>query len=454
MDFVSYIIYFIITIAILVFVHEFGHFAAAKLSGMRADIFAIGFGKRLFGYNKLTGFTFGDLPKDFDGQGNTDYRVCLLPLGGYVKIAGMVDETTKDEALFAKEPEEYEFRAKSTPKKMFVITAGVLMNLLLALLIFWGVNYYKGKQVTKTTTIGYVDPGSKVDSLGFKHGDRIISVNGKQMQNWEEVLASIYIHTLGDDLNVRIDRGGNEEVITVPRRAVPEETREAFIIPDNTKPAIGEVVPGSPAEKAGIKSGDIFLALNKEEVFSPAQTTRIISTNEGNQLPLTVLRQQDTLNLAVTPDSEGKIGVRIGYVYRGEIEHQEFGIFESFLYGWGEIERMTNLTFSMLGKVFTGKVEFKKAFGGPIKIAQVATTSAEAGFVSFLYFLALLSLSLAIINIMPFPVLDGGHLIMIAVEGIMKREIPLKVKIAIQNVGVVLLLLLMAFIIYNDILSL
>ncbi len=133
----DYIIYFAITIAILVFVHEFGHFAAAKLSGMRADVFAIGFGKRLLGWNKISGFSFGDLPKDFDGQGHTDYRLCLLPLGGYVKIAGMVDESYDTEAL-NQPAKPYEFRAKSLPKKVFVITAGVLMNLLLAWLIFWG----------------------------------------------------------------------------------------------------------------------------------------------------------------------------------------------------------------------------------------------------------------------------------------------------------------------------
>ena len=127
--------------------------------------------------------------------------------------------------------------------------------------------------------------------------------------------------------------------------------------------------------------------------------------------------------------------------------------FESFYLGWLEINRMTELTFRMLGKVISGNIEFGKAFGGPIKIAQFAAESADSGILSFLKFLALLSLSLAIINIMPFPVLDGGHLVIIVIESIIKREIPVKVKIAIQNVGFVLLLLLMAFILYNDILN-
>ena len=139
--------------------------------------------------------------------------------------------------------------------------------------------------------------------------------------------------------------------------------------------------------------------------------------------------------------------------YAGPVELKTHGFFESFYLSWQEIVRMTELTFKMLGKVISGNIEFGKAFGGPIKIAQFAAKSADSGILSFLYFLALLSLSLAIINIMPFPVLDGGHLVIIIIESIFKREIPVKVKVAIQNVGFVLLLILMAFILYNDILN-
>ena len=195
----EYVIYFAITIGILVFVHEFGHFAAAKLCGMRADVFAIGFGKRLFGWNKIKGFSFGELPKDFDGQGHTDYRLCLLPLGGYVKIAGMVDESM-DVDFADKEPQPYEFRAKPVWMKVIVITAGVLMNLLLAWIIFWGRNYFQEKPVTKTTTVGYVIPGSAADSIGFIKGDKILTVNGKAVANWEELIEQLFINTLGEDL--------------------------------------------------------------------------------------------------------------------------------------------------------------------------------------------------------------------------------------------------------------
>ena len=450
----DYIIYFAITIGILVFIHEFGHFAAAKLSGMRAEIFAIGFGKRLFGWNKKTGFSFGELPKDFDGEGNTDYRLCLLPLGGYVKITGMVDESLDTNNL-ASEPQPYEFRAKPLWAKVFVITAGVLMNLLLAWLIFWGANFFQGKPSTKTTTIGFVEKNSIADSLGFKRGDKILSVNGNAVNNWEELRTEIFINTLGEDLRLKIERNGSITEMNIPRKNVPEdETQRLFLIPEGIRPAIGEVMKDSPAEKAGFKSGDIFFAVNDKFVFVPKDVTEIVSANKGSNINVTLLRDKDTIEIAVIPNEEGKIGVALSVAFTGEVEYVTYGFFESFYYGWLDIVRMTNLTFNMLGKVFSGNVEFKKAFGGPIKIAEFAAKSADSGFSSFLYFLALLSLSLAILNIMPFPVLDGGHLVMILIEGIIKREIPLKVKLGIQKVGMALLLLLMAFILYNDILSL
>ena len=450
----DYIIYFAITIGILVFIHEFGHFAAAKLSGMRADVFAIGFGKRLFGYNKKSGFSFGELPKDFDGEGHTDYRLSLLPLGGYVKIAGMVDESG-DVSFAEKEPQPYEFRAKPVWAKIFVITAGVFMNLMLAWLIFWGANFFQGKPITPTTTLAYVEEGSPASLAGFVTGDKILSVNGKTLTNWEDVRAEIFINTLGENINVKVLRAGEEKDLIVERKLIPDdETQAMFLVPEGVKPAIGEVVKDSPAEKAGIKAGDILLSLNGISLYSAKQTTEIIAANPEKEMQLVVQRDKKEVNIAVTPGEDAKIGVAIGPVFMGKSKMRKYGAFESVYYGWKDIEKMTALTFSMIGKVFTGDVEFKKAFGGPIKIAQIAAKSADSGISNFLYFLALLSLSLAILNIMPFPVLDGGHLVMIIVEAVIKREIPIKIKMAIQNTGLVLLLLLMAFIIYNDIISL
>ncbi|MFC2119488.1 RIP metalloprotease RseP [Bacteroidota bacterium] len=450
----DYIFYFALTIGILVFIHEFGHFAAAKLSGMRVDVFAIGFGKRLFGWNKKTGFNFGELPKDFDGEGNTDYRLSMLPLGGYVKIAGMIDESF-DTSFADKEPLPYEFRAKPMWQKVFVITAGVIMNLLLAWIIFWGGNFFQGKPVTKTTTIGYVEQGSAVDSLGFKHNDKIISINNVNVNYWEDVRSELFINTLGEDINVTVERDGVKKTIFVPRSVIPDdETQFNFILPQGTRAFVTAVMENSPARNAGLEAGDVFLEINNIRVYSHKQATDIIKGHSGTELPIVILRGNDTLSLSVTPGEDGMIGIGIASGFTGESYYKTAGFFESFYFGWLDIVKMTDLTFNMLGKVFTGKIEFGKAFGGPVKIAQYAAKTADSGISSFLYFLALLSLSLAILNIMPFPVLDGGHLLIILIEGITKREIPVKIKIAIQNTGLIILLLLMAFIIYNDIISL
>ncbi|HMN17038.1 MAG: RIP metalloprotease RseP [Ignavibacteriaceae bacterium] len=450
----DYIIYFVITIGILVFIHEFGHFAAAKLSGMRADVFAIGFGKRLFGWNRKTGFTFGELPKDFDGEGHTDYRLSLLPLGGYVKIAGMIDESM-DTDFVEKEPQPYEFRAKPVWAKIFVITAGVLMNLLLAWIIFWGANFFQGKPITPTTTIAFVEDGSPAQLSGFVAGDKILSINGKQVNNWEELRAQIFINTLGENLNVTLERNGAIKNLSIERKLIPDdESKSLYLLPQGIKPGIGDVLKDSPAEKSGLKPGDIMLSLNGIPLYSPKQTTELISANRGREIQLVVKRKDEELNISVTPGDDSKIGVAIGPVFLGKTKMQTYGAFASIYYGWKDIEKMTALTFQMVGKVFSGNIEVGKAFGGPIKIAQIAAKSADSGISSFLYFLALLSLSLAILNIMPFPVLDGGHLVMIIIEAIIRREIPVKIKVALQNTGFVILLLLMAFIIYNDIISL
>lgn len=450
----DYIIYFVITIGILVFVHEFGHFASAKLSKMRVDVFAIGFGKRIFGWNKLSGFSFGDLPKEWDGQGNTDYRLCILPLGGYVKIAGMVDESF-DTKFANEEAKPYEFRAKSVLAKTFVITAGVMMNLTLAIIIFWGINFFQGKQIIKTTTIAYVETGSTADAAGFRTMDKILSINGKSVNDWEQVLENLMIKNSTTDAKVEVLREGQKFSLSVPRKTVNESIqKEPFIYPYPVLPVVRDVLKNSPAQEAGIKIGDYILFINNTYIRESEEINKIVQANKDKSIPLVLLRGKDTIRVSVKPSMEGLIGISHSIDFAGEIEYHTYGFFGSITQALVNVGQYTVATFATLKNVITGKLAFNQAFGGPVKIAQYAAKSADSGALPFLRFLAMLSLSLAIINILPFPVLDGGHFVIILIEGILKRELPIKIKIAVQNAGFVLLLLLMAFIIYSDLISL
>lgn len=445
----EYVFYFVITISILVFVHEFGHFIAAKICKMRTDIFAIGFGKRLFGWNKIKGFTFGALPKDYDGEGTTDYRLSLLPLGGYVKIAGMVDESF-DTEFAGKEPEPYEFRSKPTLQKLFVISAGVLMNLLLTILIFWGSIYFKGKVNIITTTVAHVEEFDFAKKAGFQNKDKIISINGELVNDWEEVILGLGKNA-PKNIETIVLRKGQEVKLSFSGDLVANLAPKGTLLYPSIRPMINDVLSNSPAEDGGMKKGDMIISLNGKEVESSEETTKLIEANKEKPINFEIQRGSETVKLVLTPGSNGRIGVTLGY---GPIDYKKFGIIGSLGQSFVKIKETTVTTFSALKEVVTGKTQLMKSFGGPIQIAQIAKSAADSGGFAFFDFLALLSLSLAILNILPFPVLDGGHLVIILLEGIFKKEIPIKIKIAIQNVGFVLILILMAFIIYGDILKL
>lgn len=448
------IIYFIITIGILVFVHELGHFLAARICKMRTDAFAIGFGQRLFGWNQINGFTFGNLDKDIDLNGHTDYKLCLLPLGGYVKIAGMVDESF-DTKFADQEPEPYEFRAKPTYQKLFVITAGVMMNLTLAILIFWGVNFYQPKTIMQTTKVGHIADSTLAYQAGFRSYDKILSINDKEVSDWESMLTNLLINNMGTDVNVKVEREKDEFNFVAPKEILSKAAQEAaFFSVGELNPTINGVLPASPAQKAGLDSGDVFISINNKNIYTTAEAITIISSNKNTDLNFKILRGADTLNMVINPGKEGKVGIYISDVYSGSVDFENYGLGESLVKSVSNIGGYTALTFKMLGNVIKGDVAFESSFGGPVKIAKFASQSADAGFIPFLMFLAMLSLSLAILNILPFPVLDGGHFVIILIEGVIRREIPLKFKLAIQNFGFVLLLMLMAYIIYTDITTL
>jgi regulator of sigma E protease len=432
----EYIFYFILTLGVLVLVHELGHFLAAKLFGMRVERFSIGFPPRAFGKQ----------------IGETDYCISWIPIGGYVKIAGMIDESFDTEYL-SKPPEPWEFRSKPIWQRMIVISAGVIMNILLAILIFWAINYIQGSAVRETTTIGYVIEQSAAANAGLQAGDRVLEINGKPVPNWDELLSTFYIETMGNDVTITVQRGNEQKQIFVARNTIPEPNEAPFgIVPDQTQIVVSTVEPGKPADQAGLKPMDVLVSMNGTPIRFTEKVREIVQANAGKPLSIEWKRGNELMTGTTTPTSEGKIGISFGAQYNGPVTRIKYTLLEALPRGLTEIVNVSGLFVQQIWQIITGKTAFSQSVGGPIKIAQMATQSAEMGVLTYLGFMALLSISLAVLNIIPFPALDGGHLLFLVYEGIFRREIPVRVKMGLQRAGFVLLLAFMAFVVYNDIL--
>ena len=455
------ILYFVITIFILVTIHEFGHFIAGRIFGMRVPVFSVGMGRRIFGFNKLNKFTFGPLNPETEIklENNTDYRLSLLPIGGYAKIEGMIDETTNEALPLEMQP--WEFRAKPWWQKSIVISAGVIMNTLLAWLIFSGHNYTLGEDIRLTTTVGYVESGSLSKKLGVQAGDKIVAVDGKPVANWEDIRKAVLLDRIGRDYVLTVERDGKTFMAAYDTKNLnsPDSLTDAFgLTPIGySNPPIEEVPaasPKSPAQLAGLKAGDMITRIQGDSIVSWYSLVDHIHSSVGKPLPFEWRRGTQVMTATITPDAQGTIGIKPSdFDYVGQKQHIDYGVGKSLALGWSDLTNNASLTFRMLGMVITGKLPVGKALGGPLKIAQMASRSASYGLESFLLFMGLLSMSLALINILPIPALDGGHLLIILVEAAIGHELSQGFKLGFQKVGVAILLSLMAFMLFSDIRS-
>ncbi len=436
MAILSTIFYFIITIGILVLVHELGHFLAAKFFKMRVDTFSLGFPPRAFG-KKI---------------GETDYCISWIPIGGYVKIAGMIDESFDTEFL-DKEPQPWEFRSKPIWQRMIVISAGVIMNLLLAVFIFWGIIFHEGKTIRPVTEIGYIAQNSIAAKSGLHVGDKIVSINNHPVKQWDEIESTIYTESMANDLNIQVSRSNIISNILINHAELPDITEERFgILPSGLMSVVTIVDHGKPAEGIGLQPGDTILAVNEVPV-SFGSLQEAIRSNADKEILLSWARGNQKMSAHVRPTAEGRIGIALEGAYEGPVIHKQYSLFEALPIGIGELKTTSILFLSNLYQMATGKVSISKSMGGPIKIAQLAKRSADNGVLEFFGFIGLLSISLALLNILPFPALDGGHLVFLVYEAVFRREVPSKVKIALQQAGFILLLVFMAFVLYNDVIN-
>jgi regulator of sigma E protease len=434
MQTLNMLMYTAITLGVLIFIHELGHFLAAKLTGMRVDRFSIGFPPRAFGIK----------------IGETDYCLSWIPVGGYVKIAGMIDESF-DTDFLDHQPQPWEFRAKPLRARMLVICAGVIMNVLLAISIFWAISYVNGKVTKETTEIGYVSPETPASKAGLLQGDKILSINGKAVEDWEEIENQVYIENMGNDITFDVERNGRRvSVLALRKNAGTQADRPFGIVEAQLIPVLRAVEPKSPADKLGLKAGDIIVQVESVRVGYP-QVSDMIHERAGKSMNLRWKRGAEFLSGTTTVTPEGRIGILIEPTYTGPVRRIQYSLLQALPAGIGKTGEAVYLFYLTISKIVAGKTSIRDSFGGPIAIAQLATRSAEYGLLEFLGFMAMLSMSLAILNILPIPALDGGHLAMMLYEKAIGREIPHRVKLKIQQAGFILLLAFMALIIYNDI---
>jgi regulator of sigma E protease len=434
----STILIFIAAIFILVTIHELGHFLAAKFFGMRVNKFSIGFPPKIIGFTR----------------GETEYVVGATPLGGYVQIAGMIDESM-DSDFIDEEIKPDEFRAKPVWQRMIVITAGVIFNALLAVVIFTGIAWNYGEYVTPIETMPgvYVEEGSVADRIGIRSGDRLIGVNGKEVEYFQEILSPAEI--TGRNLTFMVQRNGEIINIPTPPNFLDLVSKDGFITESNFIPSVfSQVLEGSPAEEAGLQGGDRVVAVDGEPVDYWEQLVSKIQRSEGT-LTFEVERDGERFITEVSPDPETQM---IGIANQNlrdafEVEQLSYNLAQSFVVGF---ERSNDTFFGIIqgmGKLFSGDISVRDNLGGPVAIANVTREATDrGGWLGFWNITAFLSITLAIMNMLPIPALDGGHFMFLVYEGITRREPSPKVRMGLQQLGFVFLIGLIILITFNDIL--
>lgn len=431
---------FIGALFILVLVHELGHFLAAKLFKMRVERFSIGFPPRLFGFKK----------------GDTDYCISATPLGGYVKISGMVDESM-DDSFATTEPEPWEYRSKPVWQRVIVISAGVIFNIILAIVIYATMYFSYGAQHIPADKVGqlYIPETSLAYELGFQTGDEFISVNGFRPDSYKFGNMISISEITKSDVVFEVRREGELVTLQAPADLLdmlnrnPQLLSVEYALPSQ----ISATSPGSPAAQAGIQPGDKIISINDEPISYWLQMAQTIRSSEG-ELALLVQRGDSVLAMAVTPNPDTRtIGIApVDPVEFFGVEYVKYGLFTSLAQGTKTTVDNTVGIVQGLGRLVSGSISVRENLGGPVAIAAVTREATDrGGWVGFWMFTAMLSITLAIMNILPIPVLDGGHLVFLIYEGITRREPSVKVRMALQQIGMILIIGLMIFVTFNDI---
>ena len=418
------LVYFLIVIGILVFVHEFGHFIMAKRAGVRVEKFSLGMGPKLFGYKK----------------GDTEYIISALPLGGYVKMAG---ENPDEEPTGAPD----EFQAKTVWQRVKIAVTGPLTNILLAFLVMPLV-FMVGTYSEGPAKVGYVEKGSPAESAGFMAGDVIEKINGRGINDWTKALSLIAVNP-DTDVHVMINRQGEKKTLTLrPQTATELKIGISGLVPD--MPAeVGRLKEGFPAEKAGIQVNDKIISVDGKTIYHWNQFSALVRESKGNKLTITLERDGKRMEIIVTPQEDnGRYVIGVEPIMR--LVFKKYGFIDSLRLGFDKTIESVDLTLITLKKLLTFNLSIK-TLGGPVMIAQMSGQAAAAGLSSFLSLLAMISISLGVLNLLPIPVLDGGLVLFLVIEAIRKKPLSRKVMEVSQSIGAAVLITLIAVVSYNDV---
>lgn len=422
----------ILGLSILVGLHELGHLLAAKAFGMRVEQYFIGFPPKLVSIKR----------------GETEYGLGAIPLGGFVKISGMIDESLDTETLKA-EPQPWEFRAKPAWQRLIVMLGGIFVNILVGILIFVAMTYKNGHSyiATKDAKYGIVayDLGKEI---GLQTGDKILKVNGKPFTDFGEIRGSDVL--LGQNSYYTIERNGKQEDIYVPNNFVEKiaDKKNAGQFVEAIQPfEVGEVAKGMPAEKAGIKEGDRITAVNGQPIAFYHEFQQAVKANPGKQVTVAVQRKAQALTLTSGVTPEGLIGIGVKTLL--PVTHDDYTFGQALVVGTGQAFGVFFDQIKGFGKIFKGQINPTKALSGPGKIARDLFGGVWI-WDRFWLATALLSMALAFTNLLPIPALDGGHSVILLYEIISGRKPSDKFVEVAQRVGMVFLLGLMAFVLFND----
>src|SRR5437016_5296032 len=425
----------VLVLSVIIVIHELGHFLVAKFFKIKVETFSVGFGPRLIGFRR----------------GETDYRISAFLLGGYVKMAG---ETPSDTIT----GEAYEFLSKPKWQRFLVAAAGPAMNVFLAIGLVMGLYLY-GTDIPEfvlgQAVIGIVEPGSPAEKAGLKPGDQIVSLDDKEKPDWQAV-QNDFLTSPGHTLPIVIERAGRRiQTNITPERRGREDAGYSGLLPV-IRTVVRAVQPNSPAMAAGVKPGDEIIRVNGVDLRNSGRTIQqAIQETTEKTFPITVVRnenQSQEVVLDVTPvfrDGRRMIGIDVPF----PTVHMKLGLLGALQKSIETNKENAVLIFQVIGRLIKRQASLRQ-LDGPVGIVAVSGQAYEAGLDTLLTFMAVISLNLGILNILPIPILDGGVILLLVIESLMGHDLSLRIKERIVQASFVFLLMLTVIVLYNDVVKL